>query len=143
MNLELINCVMFQDHLLTFDNLIMNAQVFGLLFTLSIFCFIYQVMGFFKKKEIPLLTKTSDPTQKDSSPSKGSKKRKEGVGSNKDNKKNSKKGKSEPHSAGVDNDVNDGFRTPEPQENMDLENAPNPPAAERRELSPTEEDRRH
>ena len=75
MNLELINCVMFQDHLLTFDNLIMNAQVFGLLFTLFLFCSINQVIKFFKKKEIPLLAKTPE---KDSSPSKGSKKRKEG-----------------------------------------------------------------
>jgi len=51
MNLEFINCVMFQDHLLTFDNLIMNAQVFGLLFTLFIFCYLNQVIKLKKKKK--------------------------------------------------------------------------------------------
>ena len=110
-----------------FNIVTLGAQVFGLLFTLFIFCYINQVI---KLKETPLLTKTPDPNQKDSSPSKGSKK---------DDKKISKKGKSEPHgeknphSAGVDNHDNGGFRTPERQENTDLENAPNPSAAQRQE----------
>ena len=125
-----------------FDFSITNLVLVNFLVLFFFSFIIFLISSDINQKEIPLLTKTPE---KDSSPSKGSKKRKEGVGSKKDGKKISKKGKSEssggknPHSAGVDNHDNDGFRTPERQENTDLENAPNPPVAERQEWLPTEE----
>jgi len=116
--------------MLIFNNFSIGAQVFELLFTLFI-CYSILIFLVILKKGLQLPTKTSEPNQKDP---KG--KRKEAADSKNPDKKTSKKGK-------VANHDNDGCRTPERQGNMDLENnnPPAPPAAQREELSVTEADR--